>query len=59
MLMCCCMVTDVVETPDKHGDFMEKVEQLNVPVLVLINKIDLTEQEKLASLVETWSKIVA
>ena len=48
-------VTDVVETPDKHGDFMEKVEQLNVPVLVLINKIDLTEQEKLASLVETWS----
>ena len=51
-------VTDVVETPDKHGDFMEKVEQLNVPVLVLINKIDLTEQEKLASLVETWSKLL-
>ena len=51
-------VTDVVETPDKHGDFMEKVEQLNVPVLVLINKIDLTEQEKLVSLVETWSKLL-
>ena len=51
-------VTDVVETPDKHGDFMEKVEQLHVPVLVLINKIDLTEQEKLASLVETWSKLL-
>lgn len=51
-------VTDVVETPDKHGDFMAKVEQLNVPVLVLINKIDLTEQEKLASLVETWSKLL-
>ena len=47
-------VTDVVETPDKHNDFMEKVEQMDVPVLVLINKIDLTDQGKLAALVETW-----
>ena len=38
-------VTDVVETPDKHNDFVEKVGQLDVPVLLLINKIDLTNQE--------------
>ena len=38
-------VTDVVETPDKNNEFMEKVRQMTVPVLLLINKIDLTDQE--------------
>lgn len=51
-------VTDVVETADKHNDFVEKVAQINVPVLVLINKIDLTNQEKLAELVEAWSHLL-
>lgn len=50
-------VTDVVETPDKHGDFIRKVEALNVPVLVLINKIDLTDQKGLEKLVQTWHDI--
>lgn len=36
-------VTDMVETPDKNADFLEKVQHMDVPVLVLINKIDLTE----------------
>ena len=45
-------VTDVVETPDKNNEFMEKVRQMTVPVLLLINKIDLTDQEKLVKLVE-------
>ncbi|MDR0891555.1 MAG: GTPase Era [Mediterranea sp.] len=47
-------VTDVVETPDKNNDFMEKVKHLTVPILLLINKIDLTDQEKLTALVEEW-----
>lgn len=51
-------VTDVVETPDKHGDFIEKVARMEVPVLVLINKIDLTDQKKLADLVEIWSAVL-
>lgn len=50
-------VTDVVETPDKHSDFIRKVEVLNVPVLVLINKIDLTDQKGLEKLVQTWHDI--
>ena len=33
-------VTDVVETPDKHSDFIDKVSKMEVPVLLLINKID-------------------
>ena len=49
-------VTDVIEKPDKHSDFVEKVSKMDVPVLVLINKIDLTNQEKLIELVETWKE---
>lgn len=49
-------VTDVVETPDKNSEFIEKVCRMSVPVLLLINKIDLTNQEKLVELVEAWKK---
>ncbi len=51
-------VTDVVETPDKHNDFVNEVAEMSVPVLLLINKIDLTDQEKLISLVEEWKKLI-
>jgi GTP-binding protein Era len=33
-------VTDVVENPEKNMDFLEKVRQMTIPVLLLINKID-------------------
>ena len=51
-------VTDVVETPDKHGDFIGKVAQMDVPVLLLINKIDLVDQDKLVKLVEEWAALL-
>ncbi|MDR0940168.1 MAG: GTPase Era [Mediterranea sp.] len=51
-------VTDVVEKPDKNNEFMEKVRRMSVPVLLLINKIDLTDQEKLVALVETWKALL-
>ena len=47
-------VTDPIEKNDKNNDFLEKVNQMDVPVLVLINKIDLTDQDKLTELVEQW-----
>lgn len=47
-------VTDVVETPDKNRSFLEKVKKMNVPVLVLINKIDLSNQKDLEKLVSQW-----
>lgn len=47
-------VTDVVETPDKNSDFLEKVKKMNVPVLVLINKIDISSQKNLEKLVQLW-----
>lgn len=49
-------VTDTIEDSSKNSDFIEKVEKLKVPILVLINKIDLSNQEQLASLVEEWQK---
>lgn len=51
-------VTDVVEKPDKHGDFMEKVRAQNMPILLLINKIDLTDQQTLERLVEEWKELL-
>ncbi|MDR0962309.1 MAG: GTPase Era [Mediterranea sp.] len=49
-------VTDVVETPDKNSEFVQKVAQMEVPVLLLINKIDLSNQEKLGELVQAWEE---
>lgn len=51
-------VTDVVESPDKNADFLEKVEKMNIPVLLLINKIDQSNQEKLGQLVDTWHTLL-
>lgn len=47
-------MTDVVEKFDKNQEFLDKVSKLKVPVLVVINKIDLTNQEALVQLVEAW-----
>ena len=33
-------VTDVVENPEKNMDFLEKVQKLDIPIILLINKID-------------------
>ena len=51
-------VTDVVENPEKNVDFLEKVSKMNIPVLLLINKIDQSEQTKLGDLVEKWHKLL-
>ena len=52
-------VTDVVETPDKHNEFIEKVACMEIPVLLLINKIDLSNQEKLVELVKTLKALLS
>jgi GTP-binding protein Era len=51
-------VTDVVEDFSKNTDYLEKIKSAEVPVLVLINKIDLTDQQNLISLVEKWREII-
>ncbi|MBO5829084.1 MAG: GTPase Era [Paludibacteraceae bacterium] len=51
-------VTDVVESFDKNQSFLEKVKKQSAPVMLIINKIDLTNQEKLIELVEKWKEVL-
>ncbi|MDD2300436.1 MAG: GTPase Era [Fermentimonas sp.] len=51
-------VTDVVEKIDKNDRFLSKVQQLDLPVLLLINKIDQTNQEALEKFVDTWHELL-
>ena len=63
-------VTDVVENPEKNLDFLEKVQKMKIPVLLLINKIDeapllspqkgggKSSDEILSELVEKWHSLL-
>ena len=51
-------VTDVVEKIDKNQDFLQKVQRMNVPILLLINKIDMSNQKELTTLVESWHELL-
>ena len=51
-------VTDLVETPDKHQDFLSKVQRMACPILVLINKIHLSNQEALEEKVSAWHEVL-
>ena len=51
-------VTDVVENPEKNMDFLEKVQKMNIPVLLLINKIDESDQTTLGNIVEKWHSLL-
>ena len=49
-------VTDVIETIDKNEEFLKKVQNSTVPVLLILNKIDLTDQAKLTKLFDIWKE---
>ena len=62
-------VTDVVENPEKNMEFLEKVQKMTIPVLLLINKIDSltpdpspkgegSSQSKLGDIVEKWHSLL-
>jgi GTP-binding protein Era len=51
-------VTDVIDSFDKNEDFLETVKTLNAHTILVINKIDLTDQETLESLVAQWREIL-
>ncbi len=55
-------VTDVVENPEKNLDFVEKVREMKIPVLVLVNKIDELQgqksTERLGEIVEKWHSLL-
>lgn len=51
-------VTDVVEKIDKNIEYINKLNQVECPVIIAINKIDETKQEKVVELVEKWHATV-
>jgi GTP-binding protein Era len=51
-------VTDVVEKTDKNEFFLEKIKCTSSPVLLVINKIDLSNQSELENLVDTWHTVL-
>ena len=51
-------VTDVVEDPKKNIDFLEKVSKMQIPVILLINKIDESDQQRLVMLVDIWHSLL-
>ena len=51
-------VTDVVENPEKNKDFLDKVAKMTIPVILLINKIDQSDQKKLGDIVEKWHSLL-
>ncbi|MBO1363832.1 GTPase Era [Prevotella sp. A2931] len=51
-------VTDVVENAEKNLDFLEKVRKMTIPVLLLINKIDESNQKELGRIVTKWHELL-
>lgn len=50
-------VTDVYDNPEKNQEFIDKINQSEAHLILVINKIDLIDQEKLIGLNETWNNI--
>ena len=51
-------VTDVVEKSDKNSEYIEKLRKLDCPVVVAVNKIDISDQQKVLTLLEYWQKTI-
>ena len=51
-------VTDVIENPEKNIEFLEKVQHLDIPIILLINKIDMSDQKTLGSLFDKWHSLL-
>ena len=49
-------VTDVVEKQDKNDHYLEKIRKSDTPVIVLINKIDISTQEAVMTLYQYWKQ---
>jgi len=51
-------ITEAAVTPDPEDVFIKRMMQAKIPVLLLINKIDLSNQELLEAAVETWNDVL-
>lgn len=51
-------VTDTVEKSDKNIDYVDKLSRLTCPVIIVVNKIDVSTQEKVTELMKHWQELV-
>lgn len=51
-------VTDVVEKADKNEEYVTKLQQLQCPVVVVLNKIDLSDQPKVLERISFWQNLL-
>ena len=51
-------VTDVVEKSDKNLEYVRKLQKLECPVIVVINKIDISDQAKVMELISYWNETI-
>ena len=51
-------VTDTVEKPDKNIEYVDKLSRLECPVIIVVNKIDISEQSKVLDLMAWWKEKV-
>ena len=51
-------VTDTVEKGDKNSEYVEKLRNLSCPVIIVLNKIDLSTQDQVVALMEQWQQAV-
>jgi len=49
-------VTDTVEKADKNAEYVEKLKKIACPVVVVINKIDISDQQKVTELMQYWQE---
>jgi GTP-binding protein Era len=47
-------VTDVMERNACEGDYVDKIKSSGIPVIIAVNKVDLTNQDELEKVVESW-----
>lgn len=51
-------VTDVVEKKDKNSEYVERLNRLDCPVIIVLNKIDVSDQQTVLQLMDEWKKLV-
>ena len=51
-------VTDVAEKSDKNSEYIQKLQKLECPVVLVINKIDVSDQQKVVELISYWQGLL-
>ena len=51
-------VTDTVEKSDKNSEYVDKLSKLECPVIIVVNKIDISDQAKVMDILSYWKEKV-